>query len=141
MHYRIGNVALGELDRSGAELGLRPRATSFRLVVGKDLLTLGVAGGVGWDRYGGKGWTSAKVPLVPGEADSPEITGTSGSEKFAMRRRYLFLGANYTWIVVQATGELVWADSASPLAALEGTSSFRPGARELQGAFSLRVNF
>ncbi|MEX2295650.1 MAG: hypothetical protein WD804_04945 [Gemmatimonadota bacterium] len=141
MHYRMGGVRNGIPESSGGEATIGPRATSYRAIVGKDLLTVGVSGGVGWDHYGGNGRIAASAPLNPSLPGSPAVTGSAGSEELEMRRRYLFLGANFTWVVAQAAAEIVWADSASPAASLEGTGPYRPGERELQGTFSVRVTF
>jgi hypothetical protein len=126
---------------SSAEVALRPRATSYRAIVGKDLLTVGVSGGVGWDHYGGKARINATAPLNPTVGKIPVVQGNGGPTRLEMRRRYLFVGANFTWVVAQAAAEIVWADSASPVAVLEGSSPYRPGERELQGTLSVRVTF
>jgi len=141
MHYRLGRVQNGIPASSSGEVALRPRATSYRAIVGKDLLTVGVSGGVGWDHYGGRARIAATAPLNPAISPTPVVQGSGGPTELEMRRRYLFLGANFTWVVAQAAAEIVWADSASPVASLGGSSPYRPGDRELQGSLSVRVTF
>jgi len=140
MHYRMGRVLYGDLESAGAQTSLRPRATSLRAIVGKDLLTVGVSGGLGWDRYGGSSRIEARVPQggIPGGA---VLSGSGGPEDLRLSRRYLFVGANFTWVVAQVAGEVVWAGGTSPLPTAEGTSPYRPGGRELQGTLSARITF
>ncbi len=129
MHHRIGSIEYGgEPAAGGARATLQPRVTSFRAVVGKDLLALGVSGGVGWDRHGGRG------RIRVGDA--------GGSyQDLRLNRRYLFGGVNFTWIVAQAAAELAWGSPTSPFDAAEGTGSYRPGGTELQGAVTFRVTY
>lgn len=141
IHLRLGGVSNGVPEASGARVWLRPRATSLRAIVGKDLWTVGLSGGVGWDRYGGAILVEAEVPTGLAPPAPATVTGVGGPVDLKMRRRYLFVGANFTWIVAQAAAELVWADSASPVTVFEGSGPYRPGDRELQGSLSFRVTF
>ena len=136
MHYRTGTVRYGEVDVSGARASLSPRATSIRAVVGRDLLAVGLVGGVGWDRYTGDARIEAAT--APGQ---PAGTVEAGPESMRLTRRYLFAGANYTWLVAQLAGELTWARTPFPLSDLPGTGPFEPGATELQGAISVRITY
>jgi hypothetical protein len=135
MHYRTGRLQYGEVEETGAEFTLDPDATSLRVVFGKDLLAVGLTAGVGWDRYGGTGSIRASAPGVSPPSVGPE------SASLRMTRGYLFAGANFTWVVTQFAGELVWARTGSPLGDFPGTGAHRPGSRQLQGAFSFRVTY
>jgi len=140
MHYRMGRVLYGNLESAGAQTSLRPRATSVRAIVGKDLLRVGVSGGLGWDRYGGSSRIEARVPQG-GALSGAVLSGSGGPEELRLTRRYLFLGANFTWVVAQVAGEVVWAGGTSPVPTAEGTSPYRPGGRELQGTLTARITF
>jgi hypothetical protein len=141
MHYRLGRVEYGNLESSGARTVLRPRATSLRAIVGKDLLAVGLSGGVGWDRYGGSARIQARVPAVPGSLGPPFQESAAGPENMRLRRRYLFVGANFTWVIAQVAGEIVWAGGTSPAPEAEGSGPYRPGGRELQATLSVRVTY
>ncbi len=133
MHHRVGTVRFGEgADAPGARVRIDPRVTSLRAVVGKDLLAVGFAGGVGWDRYGGEGRI---------EVTAPSGDASAGPEGLRLTRRYLFAGVNFTWVVAQAAGELAWGRPASLFEEMEGTGPFRPGAAELQGAVTFRITY
>jgi len=135
MHYRSSRFRYGDADETGAEFTLDPHATSIRAVLGRDLLAVGLTGGLGWDRYGGTGSIRATAPGAAVGA------GVAESAAVRMNRRYLFAGANFTWVVTQFAGEVVWVFSESPLDEFPGTGPYRPGGRDLQGAFSFRITY
>lgn len=134
MHHRLGELSYGLAEGPGALATLSPRTTSLRLTAGKELWPIGVSGGVGWDRYRGDG----RIVARPEEGAAPQTTRRRDLE---MDRRYLFGGVSYTWLVTQVAAEVTWARAATPLAELDGTSSFTPGGGELQGAVSFRIRY
>jgi len=139
MHYRGGDIRYGDLDGSGSAVEFSPRITSFRTTVGKDLLALGVSGGMGRDQYRGQGSISAYSPA--GGAPPGGVQVTTQAADLSLNRHYLFLGGTYTFIVFQVAGEAVWSRRTSNLPHVEGSSAYRPGGRELQGALSFRLTY
>ncbi len=137
IHERAGTLRYGTEDGPGAWVELEPVVTSFRAILGKDLWPAGLSAGIGWDRYRGAGRIGAR--LAPDAGDSGGEASSTAGHDLSLDRRYLFAGVNYTWVVTQIAVEVTWARGATPLTRLEGTGPFRPGERELQGAFTLRL--
>lgn len=93
-----GQVSLGQVDAGDrASVTLDPSLTSVRATVGKDLLSVGVLAGVGWDFHGGE----AQVELGSGP--------TAAVEDFDADRMLLFGGAALDFLVLQLSGEVGWA--------------------------------
>jgi hypothetical protein len=130
MHHRVGTVRFGELEAHGARTVVEPRVTSLRLEAGKDMLALGVAGGVGWDRT----TASARV-----EASADGEAGFAGPGRLRENRRSLFLGVNHTWLVTQLAGELSWSPGRSPDTPLTGSGPYEVGRGSLQASLTFRV--
>ncbi|MEX2529566.1 MAG: hypothetical protein WD960_02240 [Gemmatimonadota bacterium] len=130
MHHRLGRVRYGDMASSGARVNVEPRVNSLRLEVGKDMLALGVTGGVAWDRISGDARVSASWEGAQGE---------SGTRRIREDRRYLFAGLNYTWLVTQIAGEVAWAPGRTPSNPLRGSGSFEAGGGGLQGALTFRI--
>lgn len=139
MHYRGSDIRYGNLAESGSAVEFSPNTTSLRLTVGKDLLPVGISGGIGRDRYRGKGSISAFSPVGGPPPGGVEVS--TEAVELAVDRSYLFLGATYTFIVFQIGGEVVWSRSASNAPEAVGSSPFRPGGREFQGALSFRLTY
>jgi hypothetical protein len=107
--------------------------------VGKDLLAVGVSGGIGRDQYRGTGTIHAYS--AAGGAPPSGIQVSTDAADLSVNRHYLFLGGTYTFIVFQVAGEVVWSRKTSNLPEVEGSSPYRPGGRELQGALSFRLTY
>lgn len=87
-------------DPMGAGSGwvdLDPTVTSVRATVGKDLLSVGILAGMGWDWYGG----AATLSMSEG-------TRTEESS-FSNRRSMIFGGASMNFLILQLSGEVGWA--------------------------------
>jgi len=134
MAHRGGELSAGTPGGGVAGIDLRPTVLSSRIIVGKDLLALGLAAGAGLDRVRGEGRI---------QSDTPAGVQATSWEALRMERRYLFLGANFTWIVAQFAGELAWAPRPdSPLDGVMGSSgSGRAGGGDLLGVLSFRVTY
>ncbi len=136
LYHGASELQFGTIGETGALAVLEPAMTSARVIVGKDLWPLGVSAGVGWDWYRGNGRIEARLSNPTG----PEpINAITGLRPLSMNRRYLFGGANFTFLITQIAAEVAWAREGSPIVDLEGTGSFRPGGTELQGALTFRV--
>jgi len=113
-HRRAGSTryAPGGSQGPDTEVVLDPRVTSLRGVVGKDLLFLGISGGIQKDHmHGGQAVTLGGVPIqLP---PSTEHTRTTW-----------FGGVNLTFVVAQLSAEVGWSPGDDGNALL-GSASFR----------------
>jgi len=100
LHHRPGTIRYGDVEETGRRMVLEPRVTSTRLEVGKDMLAVGITGGVGLDRMSGR----ARISVA-----SDGETSRSTPRSLSQTRRYLFAGVNYTWLVTQLSGEVTWS--------------------------------
>lgn len=131
MYHRLGTIRHGNVDDAGAQVTVGPRVTSLRLETGKDMLALGVTGGVGLDRISGD--AEVEVRTEGGEVGSTSPVGLRET------RRYLFAGVNYTWLVTQLAGEVAWSPGRELSQELRGTGPFQPGSSNLQGTLTFRI--
>ncbi len=137
LYHRTGELQFGTQVGPGALTAFEPSVTSIRLTVGKDLWPIGLSAGVGWDRYRGDGWIEARAS---GGGPEPGVDARRTElRELSMNRRYLFAGANHTWVITQIAAEVTWAGSGSPIAELDGTGPFNPGGAELQGVLTFRL--
>jgi len=96
----------------GTEVALEPRVTSLRGVVGKDLLFLGISGGIQRDRmHGSREVTLGGAPVEPQVSTHQTRTTWFG-------------GVNLTWVVAQLSAEVGWSPDDEGNA-LIGSVSFR----------------
>jgi len=95
-----GDVVYGDAPAGAGSVRVDPAVTSIRATVGKDLLSVGVLAGVGWDRYSGD-------VLVRAEADGTVAEASSSS--FEASRSTIFGGASMNFLILQLSGEIGWA--------------------------------
>lgn len=95
----LGRIRLGA-PGGDASVVVDPTVTSVRATVGKDLLSIGVVAGVGWDRYGG----SAIVGPGPMSSSVSVL-----EESFRHRRSLVFGGASMNFLILQLSAEAGWA--------------------------------
>jgi hypothetical protein len=144
LHHRLGSFThRAVVQEPGvatyfAESALTPRVTTVRAEVGKDLLALGVTLGAAWDRYSGEGRIGA---WHADPAITPPPGGTSNPRDLTADRMLYFLGVNFTWVVLQAAGEIGWAGAPSRWTEFDGSGPTRTDARSLQGALTLRITY
>ena len=87
-------------DPLGAGRGLvevDPTVTSIRATVGKDLLSVGLLAGMGWDRYGG----SATL--------TPSGSSAHAEDDFSHNRTLIFGGASMNFLILQLSAEVGYA--------------------------------
>jgi hypothetical protein len=131
----VGEVELGEMEEGdAAEAGYEPEITSFRLVVGKDILGAGMYAGGGLDRTSGPGTLGLRV--------SPTGFETRvRSEALESDRTLFFAGGSMTYLIVQISGEMGLSQALdAPLPVEPGGSSF-PSARAYFGSLAVRITF
>lgn len=100
----------GSAGSEGGSVDVDPTVTSVRATVGKDLLSVGVLAGMGWDWYGGT------ATLSPGTASSAAFF----AEGFDHRRTLLFGGLSMNFLVLQLSAEMGWARGFSPVDGYRG---------------------
>jgi hypothetical protein len=103
MHRRSGALDYRSVTQASAGVTVAPRVTSFRAVVGKDLMELGVSGGIQRDRIRGDATVHATAAGDPGGG-----SGT-GRGSLPVDRTTWFVGVNRTWVVSQVALELGWS--------------------------------
>lgn len=129
----MGSAAVGDLERGGmAETGFDLEVTSFRGVVGKDFLGVGLLAGAGWDQVSGDGRIRARV-----SPDGPEGSASSGD--LSSRRAVFFAGGSLTFIILQISGEAGWSKALDQELATEpqGNQFLSPNAYFASIAFRL----
>ncbi len=133
IHHWMGSVRYARSEEDRGTVSLEPRLTSLRLEAGKDMLALGMTGGVAWDRMRSRTRFSAVAP--DGES------GSSGAFDLRESRTSFFLGANYTWLVSQLAGEVAWTPASGGSSELQGPGLFRPGNSHLTMSLGWRITY
>jgi hypothetical protein len=129
----LGDVKWGPQDGPGTRLVFTPTVTSLRATASKDLLSFGVLGGWGWDRYAGA--SSLTVRGIAAEI-MPSAQASSGD--FRTDRQMVFGGLSYTLLVLQLSGEVGWARGFSGPTT---SSGFEPGSSSLFGSVAARLTY
>lgn len=112
----------------GGSVEVDPVVTSVRATVGKDLLSLGVMAGMGWDWYSGS--TTVRAP--GGSADAWT------DDDFAHARTLLFGGLSMNFLVLQLSGEVGWARGYGAVDPYRG-APFDPTSGTAYGSLALRL--
>jgi hypothetical protein len=109
-HRDIEPVSFGDpLGTGGGAVEVDPTVTSVRATVGKDLLSVGVLAGMGWDRYGGS------AMLRPLGAPAVE------EGAFEQSRTLVFGGASMNFLILQLSAEVGWARGFGAVDGYRGT--------------------
>ncbi len=119
-------------DPSAATFDLE--ATSLRGLIGKDLWGIGFFGGIGWDQYEGDVAIFVTDPSG-GEADE------NGEGSLESHRRLYFVGASRTFLTLQISAELGWAEGFDSPIPLSGDGGFDPTGDSHFGSVALRLTF
>ncbi len=127
----VGKIELNPSAAAGApSVTVDPLITSVRWTVGKDLVGVGILGGVGWDWYRG----SADLQLT--EAGVGPVEASVGNLR--RRRTLLFGGASMNFLIVQLSAELGWAKGFGPVPGYE-SAPFNPKAGTFFGSVAFRL--
>ncbi len=110
------------------------RVSSLRGVIGKDIWGIGFFGGAGWDRYGGS-------PLVVTDHGGGGIAPTRGRESSKSERRLYFFGGSMTFLALQLSAEVGWADGFDPHLPASFAGGFDPSSGSEFGALAFRLTF
>lgn len=126
----VGDVQFGSAGTGDpGEINLDPAVTSFRATVGKDLFSVGVMAGVGWDDY------SSSMDMQVSNGASALVPVVSSLD---LGRRLYFLGASMNFLVIQISAEAGWAEGFDPLSGMLG-SPFDPTSSAVFGSLALRL--
>ena len=131
----MGSAAVGSIESGDmAETEFDVNVTSFKGVVGKDFLGLGLLAGLGWDRMSGKGTIRARVSPT-----GPE--GGASSSDLSSRRAVFFGGASMTFLILQVSGEAGWSKDLDPELPAEPSGDRFPSSNAYFASIAFRVTF
>jgi hypothetical protein len=132
----LGNTGIGDVEGGdSAHSYFDIDVSSFRGVIGKDLWGVGFVGGVGWDRNGGDAtlWIPDPGGGLPGD------TGASvTSVDMSFKRRLFFVGASRTFLALQLSTEVGWAEGFDPELLPGGGGGFEPDSPSYFGSLAFR---
>lgn len=129
------NAQVGDM-RGGdaAQIRFDPDMTSFRGIVGKDILGMGLFAGAGLDRMSGSGSIGIRVSPTGFETEA-------FAKELRADKAVFFAGGSMTFLIIQLSGELGWSQALdAPLPIEPGGTDF-PSARAYFGSLALRVTF
>lgn len=119
---RFGDV----LGPGGGAVETDATVTSVRATVGKDLLSVGLLAGMGWDRYAGS------VTLRPSGA------GEVSDASFTHARTLVFGGASMNFLILQLSAEAGWARGQEAVNGYRG-APFDPRRGSAYGSLAFRI--
>ncbi len=130
-------VSLGSPDDpQGTGAAVDVTTTSLRLTAGKDLLSLGLLGGVGYDRYDADGRIQAAHYGSPSQGG--DAFGAADVNGFTTHRTLAFAGVSYTFLVLQLSAEGGWARGFPSVAGREG-AAYDPSDGRFFGSLAARL--
>lgn len=131
----LGSVTLGDLDQgSPAEASFDADVTSYRALVGKDILGVGLLAGGGWDETNGKGAIRARLI-------STDPVAAASASRLEARRAVYFIGASRTFLILQLSAEAGWSRRMDPDLTREPSGSGSLSARAYFASLAARVTF
>jgi len=116
--------------------GARVRVDSWRLVAGKRFMALGLAAGVGQDRYD----SQASVTAIVNDEGVRTAMGTAAPFAQELTRTNAFANLSLNLFVLRLVGEIgrTWGGDAETFNTFEGTSATEP---RVYGSVGLRFGF
>jgi hypothetical protein len=127
----LGTVLYGDAQGAGGgSVEVDPTVTSVRMTVGKDILSVGVLAGFGWDRYSGAATISAATEggAVASETDP----------SFEHSQQLIFGGAAFNFLILQLSAEIGWAGGFEDVTEYFG-DQFDPAAGTFYGSLAFRI--
>ncbi len=123
----LAPVSFGDpLSAGGGAVETDATVTSVRATVGKDLLSIGLLAGMGWDRYAGS------VTLRPVGLDAVS------DDSFTHSRKLFFGGASMNFLILQLSAEAGWAQGAGAVSGYRGVP-FDPTRGSGYGSLAFRL--
>jgi hypothetical protein len=130
----LGELTWGSEAGGSTRLAFTPTVTSVRATAAKDLLSFGVLGGWGWDRYGGQ--SSVSVQVIP---PGGPLTADASSDEFHTDRQLIFGGLSYTLLVFQLSAEAGWASGFE--GPIDASSGYKPRKSSFFGSIAARLTY
>ncbi|TVP76953.1 MAG: hypothetical protein EA352_04695 [Gemmatimonadales bacterium] len=103
MYRGAGTLRHGDAREGTARVAVAPRVGTMRASVGKDLLAVGVSGGVERSWHRGRARVQARPPAAPPGPDSELETFRPAA---GPDRTTWFVGLNRTWVVARMAAEV-----------------------------------
>ncbi len=126
----VGDVVYGDAEGAGGgSVQVDPTVTSLRMTVGKDLLSVGMLAGFGWDRYSG----AATIRAATDGAMAVE-----SASSFNHSRQLIFGGAALNFLILQLSAEVGWAGGFEDVTEYFG-DQFDPTAGTFYGSLAFRI--
>lgn len=123
----VGSATLGDRDAGDpVAVEVDPSITSIRATVGKDLLSVGLVAGWGWDSFGG----SLTMDVTGG--------GTARDDALSLSRTLWFGGASLNFLILQLSAEFGWAAGLDAVPGYMG-APFDPTAGTAFGSVAFRL--
>jgi hypothetical protein len=130
-----GTAGVGDMNMGDAgEFSFDPDMTSFRGVVGKDILGIGMFAGVGQDRMRGAGTIGIRVSPTGFET-------TTTVAELPSERAVFFAGGSMTFLIIQLSGEVGWSQAMNAPLPIEPGGTDYPSAKAYFGSLALRMTF
>jgi hypothetical protein len=127
----VGTVLYGDAQGAGGgSVEVDPNVVSVRMTVGKDILSVGVLVGIGWDRYSG-------AATIRAAADGGAVASESDSS-FNHSQRLIFGGASLNFLILQLSAEVGWAGGFDDVTEYFG-DQFDPTAGTAYGSLAFRI--
>jgi hypothetical protein len=127
----VGTVLYGDAQGAGGgSVEVDPTITAVRMTVGKDILSVGVLAGFGWDRYSG-------AATIGAAADGGAVAFETDSS-FEHSQRLIFGGAAINFLILQLSAEVGWAGGFDDLPGYYG-GQFDPTAGATYGSLAFRI--
>jgi hypothetical protein len=126
----MGDVVYGDAEGAGGgSVEVDPTVTSVRVTVGKDLLSVGVLAGFGWDTYSGRATIRAATDGAVAVESAPS---------FDHSRNLIFGGAALNFLILQLSAEVGWAGGFDDVTEYFG-DQFDPSAGTFYGSLAFRI--
>lgn len=129
-HRRGQEVRFGDVEAGGPSIAVDPSVTSLRLTIGKDLVSVGILGGLGWDDYSG----SARLGLIDGTG----LPAGAVEQSINAGRMLVFGGTSLTFLVLQLSIEAGWAEGLSTTPSYQ-SAPFDPSGGSVFASLSARL--
>lgn len=133
--HTLGDLVFEQQGGDGSiRAELDPRVTSLRATVGKQLLGVGVLGGVGWDRTSG----DARIVASATRGPAPDLRGEAVTDDAETERLAWFGGLSWNFLVLQVSAEGGWAEGLGPFPGAD-PSGFDGDDGSFFGSLSVRL--
>lgn len=137
LYRRVGEVAFGDVDLEDTDAFFRLRSSnlSLRGAVSRRFFAIGVAGGLGYDRY------SSDPTWGVRSEDANEPIATFSVDDFTNSRYTLFANLSYTTLIWHLVAEAGWQSGASHVPELSASElRMDPSDGRFFGSLAIRMS-